>query len=164
MTTLTQSQISEKMWDAIEDKHVGMLGITGSHDHMQPMSAYAEQDTKSLWFYTYNDTQLARAIAKGETDGMFCFEGENRDLHACIAGKMRLMHDTARIEKYWNMMASAWFPEGKKDPRLTMICFEVTDAHVWYTDKTKAGFMFEIIKANITDTTPNVGGHARIRA
>lgn len=166
-SNLHESDLREQLWNAIDDKKIGMLGLAEGHGrHMQPMTAHIEPETQSLWFFTYLDTELSAAIHQetdGLTPGMFCIESDDRHLYACIAGTLRLEHDMGRIEKYWGPMTAAWFPEGKRDPRLTMIRFDMQDAHVWYMDKSRLGYLFEIVKANLTSSMPNIGTHAPVK-
>ena len=70
--------------------------------------------------------------------------------------------DPARIEKYWNPIVAAWYPEGKADPHLTLLCLDVTDAQVWISEGGPIKFAFEVAKANLTGQTPDVGGSTRL--
>ena len=66
--------------------------------------------------------------------------------------------DRSRIDKYWNPVVAAWYPDGKEDPALTLIRFDGDDGRVWVSDKGALGFGYQVLKANLTKTTPDVGG------
>src|SRR5690349_2440011 len=116
--THTSAEIEEKLWKAIEHHKTGMLGLSGERDHFQPMTAFAEPETGTIWFFTSKDTDLARAAALG-AEVMFTFQSPH--LYACIGGRVSHDHDAARIDKFWNPSVAAWFPEGKDDPSLTLL-------------------------------------------
>lgn len=160
---MSDADLREHLWDAIEAKRTGMLGACVTpHEHMQPMTAHVERETQTLWFYSYNDTDLANHARMGQ-HAMFCVESKDNLLQACIGGAMHLERDPERIEKFWNPMVAAWFPEGKKDPRLTLIRFDLEDAKVWFNDQGKIAFMYQIAKANLTHTTPDPGTNKHIK-
>jgi general stress protein 26 len=152
--------VERQLWDEIEKHHTGMLGITGSSaHHTQPMTAFVESEHKKIWFFTRTDTDLAREIAEGQP-AMFVYQ--QKEMQACIAGELTLQHDPARLEKYWNAVVAAWYPEGKDDPRLALLCLDCADAQVWVSQAGPAKFAWEIAKANATKHTPDLGGRASL--
>lgn len=149
-----------RLWDEIQRHQVGMLGIVGgAPHHFQPMTAFAEPEANRIWFFSYNDTELAREIAAGGT-AMFVVQGKG--LHACIGGELSLQHDRARMDKYWNAVVAAWYPHGKDDPRLTMISMDCSDAQVWFSEAGPAKFAWEIVRANATHRAPDIGSRANL--
>jgi general stress protein 26 len=139
-----------------------MLGLTQANQHYQPMTAFAEPEAGALWFFTRDSTDLAKAVGDG-AQAMFIVQAKDQDLQACLGGALSLDHDRARIDKYWGPMVAAWFPEGKDDPRLTLIRMDLSDAAVWLTEGGLIKMAFEIAKANITKTEPDLGDHATVR-
>ncbi len=150
--------VQVRLWDGIRKRGgTGMLGLVGSRDHFQPMTAFVERDTNQIWFFTRKDTDLARVVDGGQA--MFVFQ--NDDLQACIGGALSLAHDRERMDKYWNTVVAAWYPEGKDDPLLTMLRLDCHDAEVWLSEGL-AKFAWEIAKANATHKIPDLGGRAHI--
>ena len=43
-----------------------------------------------------------------------------------------------------------------------MLCLDVSDAQVWISEGGPIKFAFEVAKANLTGTTPDVGGSRRL--
>jgi general stress protein 26 len=153
---LSNDEVRDRLWKAIEDDHTGMLGLTHDNHHFQPMTAFVEKDTNTLWFFTRNDTDLAQSVAGGAgTDAAFIFT--DRKLQACIDGRLTLSHDRERIDRYWNAHVAAWYPDGKDDPALTMLRLDVSEAAVWITEGGLLKYAFEVAKANASKTTPDVG-------
>lgn len=151
---LTQAEAQDRLWEAIEKHQIGMLGILGDAHHFQPMTAFVERETNQIWFFTYNDTDLARAAQAG---GEAAFIFQTREVYACVDGPIALDHDTTRIDRYWNAHVAAWYPQGKEDPRLTLLRLDCTDAAVWITEVGPVRYAWEIARANATHRTPDVG-------
>ena len=150
------TEAERKLIKAIEDDRIGMLGLVGGESgHYQPMTAFWEEETSSLWFFTYRDTDLAQAVGDGGGHAMFVFQ--EKDLQACIGGRLALSHDPGRMAQFWNPMVAAWYPEGKDDPRLTLLRFDCEDAQVWITEAGLVRYAFEVAKANATGSRPDLG-------
>jgi general stress protein 26 len=151
--------VETRLWTDIEKRQTGMLGLTHSDEHFQPMTAFVERDTSQIWFFTRKDTDLAQQLGQG-AKAMFVFQEDK--LQACIGGTLSVANDRARMDKYWNAVVAAWYPEGKDDPHLTMLRLDCSDAEVWLSDGGLAKFAFEIAKANATHKTPDVGGRTHL--
>jgi general stress protein 26 len=54
-------------------------------------------------------------------------------------------------------MVAAWYPDGKDDPSLTLLRFDVRDAEVWISKGGAVRLAWEVAKANLTGATPDVG-------
>ena len=150
---ITQAEAEDRLWKAIEHgQHTGMLGAAGQH--FQPMTAFVERETGQIWFFTKKDADLVVAVAGG-APATFVFQSAH--LWACIDGTLRAEHDRDRIERYWNVHVAAWYPEGKDDPSLTLICLDASEAAVWVAEGGPVKYAFEVAKANATKTTPDIG-------
>ena len=113
---LDRKAAEDRLFEAIEDTRVGMLGVAGGEPrHMQPMTAYVEREANELWFFTYRDTDLVRDVnASGGHYAMFCVISKDREIYACLGGELEEHFDRARMERYWNPVVAAWYPEGKE--------------------------------------------------
>ena len=107
-------------------------------------------------------TDVARGVATGCQTVMFTYQAKDQKVHACIHGDLSIDNDRERIDRYWNPVVAAWYPDGKDDPRLTLIRFDGDDGRVWVSKKGAVGFFYEIAKANLTKTTPDAGGVADV--
>ncbi|MBL8770416.1 MAG: pyridoxamine 5'-phosphate oxidase family protein [Phenylobacterium sp.] len=152
--TLSNAEIADRLWKAIDDNHTGMLGLQAERQHFQPMTAFVERDTSTLWFFTRDDTDLAQTVGAG-AEATFLFM--DRKLQACIDGRLSLAHDRDRIDRYWNAHVAAWYPDGKDDPSLTLLRLDVEEAAVWITEGGLLKYAVEVAKANVTRSTPDVG-------
>ena len=157
--TLTNAEVQDRLWKAIDDDHTGMLGLTHDNHHFQPMTAFVERETNTLWFFTRTDTDLAQSVAGG-ADAAFIFV--DRKLQACVDGRLTFSHDRERIDRYWNAHVAAWYPDGKDDRHLTILRFDAVDGRVWVNEGGFFKFAYEIAKANATKTLPDAGGVADV--
>lgn len=162
-TQLTQAEAEKALWQSLDEFKVGMLGLDRPGQHSQPMTGFAEPETATLWFFTRNDTDLAKDVAGSGQSGMFSFQARDRKVYACLQGLMSIDADRERIDRFWNPVVSAWYPQGKDDPHLTLIRFDATEGRVWLSDKGALGFAYQILKANLTSTLPDPGKSVDIK-
>jgi general stress protein 26 len=138
-----------------------MLGIEGSHSHMQPMAHMADKDgAPRLWFFTSRSGDLFKELADG-AHAHFCVIGKSQDYHACLMGDLNPNHDSARIDEYWNDMAGAWW-SGKDDPDIALLEFDLIDAAIWASTKNPVRFAWEIQTAKNSKKEPDVGARAHV--
>ena len=52
-----------------------------------------------------------------------------------------------RADRYWNPTVAAWYPDGKDDPSLTLLRFNVSDAEVWISKGSAIRLAWEVAKA-----------------
>lgn len=157
---VSNTEAIDAFWDHLKDRTTVMLGAVGG-DRTQPMTAFAERENELVWFFTRNDTDLARD-AIDSAEARLIFGSKDEKLFADISGRLSIDHDRGRIDKYWNAVVAAWYPGGKEDPHLTLLKFSPISGQVWISDKGLMGFAFEITKANIAKTLPDVGSSAKV--
>lgn len=156
---LTPAEAADAFWDALEKSNTGLLGLDRPGYHQQPMTAFRDGETGTIWFFSRDDTDLARDVATGGQSSMFCYASKDQKIWACIHGQLSVQgRDRAIIDKHWNPVLSAWYPEGKGDPHLVVLRFDGQDGRIWVNDGGLAKFAYEIAKANMTHSTPDAGG------
>ena len=130
-----------RLWQAIETLGMGMLSLTKSGLHAQPMIVFAERRRRRLWFIARLDTDLVRTIGDGGV-GMFVLQ--DNDLLASVAGELTVVQDRRRMQRYWNPKVAGWLPEGAGDARLTMLRMDCVDAELWIEGLGLTKFAWEI--------------------
>ncbi len=160
----SKAELEVRLWDEIKKGKFGMLLAPAESGAIvcQPMTAYPEAAEAAIWFFTADTTELARKVGVAGAAGMFIFQDKGQDLQACLSGRLVIDKDRERIDKYWNSMVAAWFPGGKADPNLTLLRFDARGAEVWLSDTGPMKYGWEILKANATGSTPDVGQHAEL--
>ncbi len=161
-TQLSEAEAVRAFWDHLKDRSTVMLGVNATDQHTQPMTTFSEPSTEEIWFFTRSDTDMVREIANNN-ELRLVYASKDQDLQADIIGTVEIKRDQGRIDRYWNPMVAAWYPEGKDDPHLTLLCFTPHKGQVWVSKQGLVRLIFQVAKANITKTPPDVGGTAEVR-
>lgn len=158
-----KAALEKRLWDDLEKNRYGMLGAVGTLPvgHFAPMTAFTEPEAGKIWFYTNTHSGLAQAAQSG-TKAMFIVQAKDQELQACIGGTLRARFDAMHRDKFWSPIVAAWFPKGKDDPDLTLLCLDCSDAEIWLSEQGPIKFGWEIAKANLTGSTPDIGAHAKV--
>lgn len=150
------SDIKKTMWKAMSDSPKVMVSLIGEDMHAEPMYAQLDKEADGeFWFYTSRDNR----IAKGGK-AMVHFASKGHDVFACIRGTLTVESRKEIIDKYWSNPVEAWFEQGKDDPSLLMLRFELTDAEVWDADPSFKG-MFKMLTGK-TVKPEEMGAHEKV--
>lgn len=129
-------EIEEKFWKALKGSPFIMLGVEGTRDGAtQPMTLNFEDEDREagvLWFFTAKDHDLTRAMAQSNR-AIGSYTSKGHDLFASLRGTVRIDNDRAVIDRLWSPIVAEWY-EGKDDPKLALVRFDVEDAKVWISD------------------------------
>ncbi len=155
------SELRHRLWKEIDKERIVMLGLVGADQHMQPMAAFGDESENAVWFFTKRSTDLVKDMASNPK-AMICVLAKDQEFQACIMGDLASDHDAAKIDKFWSPFVSAWYPEGKDDPDLTLVRFQPADARIWASSRGPLSYPMQIAKANATHTTPDMTGKADV--
>ncbi|WP_292053576.1 MULTISPECIES: pyridoxamine 5'-phosphate oxidase family protein [unclassified Brevundimonas] len=159
---LTVAEAQEAFWKALKSSNTGMLGLDRPGYLSQPMTAFQEENSSTIWFFTRDDVELARDVAGG-ADARFEYGSKDQKVWASLRGRLTVApRDQAIIDRHWNPVVAAWYPEGKEDPHLALLRFDGADGRIWVSDGGLLKFAFEIVKANVTGETPDSGGAVNV--
>jgi general stress protein 26 len=129
-------EIEDQFWGALEDSPFVMLGLAEARGSaMQPMTARFDDEDRErgcVWFFSAKDHDLTRAL--GEQDrAVASFAAKGHDLFASLRGRLVLDNRRSEIERLWNAIVAEWY-EGKDDPKLALLRFDLDDAKIWQSD------------------------------
>ena len=129
-------EILEQFWGALEDSPFVMLGLDQARGSaMQPMTAQFEdqdRDNGCVWFFTAKDLDLTRALGQ-DNRAIASFASKGHDLFASVRGRLVLDNGRPEIDRLWNPIVAEWY-EGKDDPKMALLRFELDDAKIWQSD------------------------------
>ena len=129
-------EIEEKFWSELEDSPFVMLGIEGAREGAtQPMTAnFDDEDRASgcVYFFTANDHDFTRAMGQSNK-GIGAFSAKGHGLFASLRGTLSIANDRATIDRLWNPIVAEWY-EGKDDPKMALVRFDIDDAKIWLSD------------------------------
>jgi general stress protein 26 len=121
----------------------------------RPMAVQQPRPDRALWFVTSSDTVSAQNIA--------AYQGVNLSFHrssdhawVSVSGKAELNSDRALIESLWKPDWGIWFPQGKGTPNLVLVDVEPQQIDFWEPAHGKIGTIFQMAKAAVTDSTPDL--------
>lgn len=128
--------IVETFWSELKDSPFLMLGVEGARDGAtQPMTANFEQqdrDAGIVWFFTAKDHDFTRAIGQSNR-AIASFAAKGHALFASLRGTLKIANDRATIDRLWSPVVAEWY-EGKDDPKMALVRFDVDDAKIWKSD------------------------------
>lgn len=150
------TEIRERFWAEISSSPFVMVGLLGSHDHSEPMTAQLDPNANHcFWFYTSKGNRLAPGGA-----AMAQFVAKDHNLFACIDGTLTEETDPAVIDRYWSKEVEAWYPGGRNDPELLMLRFDLGTAEIWRADMSIKGVFKQLFGGDVRDEMK--GKHAEI--
>lgn len=127
--------VRNEFWEAFAESPFCMVKLDNASGHAEPMTAQLDKDAShAFWLYT---TRTNRIAPGGKA--MIQFQSKGHDVFACLAGTLVEEMDRERFEQHWSNVTEAWFPEGKRDPGVVMMRFDIADAEVWTADMTIKG-------------------------
>ena len=129
-------EIEEKFWKELKGSPFVMLGIEGARDGAtQPMTAnFDDEDCQSgcVYFFSANDHDFSRALGRSNR-GIGAYSAKGHGLFASLRGTLTIDNDRATIDRLWNPVVAEWY-EGKDDPKMALVRFDIDDAKIWLSD------------------------------
>ena len=156
-----KARMEARLWREIEKARFGMLGLADGSQGFQPMTAFVESEDGRIWFYSKTGSDLARAV-QGGGEAMLIVQARDQEFQACLRGPIEPRLDRGRIDRWWSPAVAAWYPGGKDDPELILLCFEPQGAEIWVSERGPLKFAWEISRANAERREPDLGGRARL--
>lgn len=149
-------ETKETFWKELAANPVVMIALHGSGHHSEPMRCQLDEDANGkFWFYTSTDNRIAPG---GKAMAQFVAKGH--DVFACIMGTLVPENDPAIIDKFWSNPVEAWYEQGRNDPKLLMLRFELDDAEIWIPDMSIKG-IFKMMTGK-TMKAGDMGAHAEV--
>lgn len=131
MTQTNPQDLLARFWRDLSDLRTGMLGLAAeSEGHAQPMTAHFDGEHGPLYFYAHRNSRIVQAAGESHA-AVFHYVGRKHDLYACVHGDVVITDDESAIERYWSEEVARWYPRGRADPDLTLLCFTPMSAQIW---------------------------------
>ncbi|WP_299647795.1 pyridoxamine 5'-phosphate oxidase family protein [uncultured Jannaschia sp.] len=127
----TPEEIETKFWKALRSDMTVFIGCEGALP--RPMVAIPDGDADHgpLWFFTSHESDLGKVVGTMPQPATMTFVDKGHDIWASASGTLTMDNDRAVIDRLWNPHVAAWYEEGKDDPKLRLIRYDVTDAELW---------------------------------
>lgn len=134
----------------------------GEQEHARPMALAGVDGANVLWFVT---SQWSPKVGEIQQDRRVSATFQSSKRFVALSGTAQLVKDRAKIEALWKAEWKVWFPDGKDDPKISLIRVNVTDAEFWDNAGTNGiKYAFEAAKAVLKGEEPKPvpGVHGRI--
>jgi general stress protein 26 len=128
----------DAFWSALESSPFLMLGLPAQVAHSLPMTAQFDGRRGPIWFYSSRSSRLVEGLAS-TNDAMAQYIGEDHKLFACMSGMLTVDNDPAMIDQFWSNTVEAWYDQGKADPDLVMLRFDLDEIEIWQADMSLMG-------------------------
>jgi len=153
---MTDDTDLETIRSIIDAAKVAVLTTTSPSGelHSRPLAVLDGVFEGSIWFFTQDPSPKSEDIAANPEVNVAYADGKG---YLSIAGTATIEHNPTRIDQLWNPMAEAWFENGRDDPSVALLRVDARSAEYWSSDKPGVVRAFEIAKAIITKSQPDVG-------
>ena len=142
-----------------------MLATARAHVHGSlpgRVTAFCEPEAGLIWFYTRADSRdIASGCRRSGSEAVFVCVSRDRELQASILGSLHTTLDLLHRDKFWSSSVAAWYPKGKNDPSLTMLCLDCRDTMVWISEAGRREVRLgDCSRQSHRDRAPPVGGRS----
>lgn len=152
------ADLKETFWNNMGKVRVVLLGAGGGTP--VPMAPIARQEDGAIWFITSVEHDTFKAARTGSESKIYVADSSGH-LYGTITGHLEASDDTDKLDDVWSPMAAAWFEKGREDDAVRLMKYVPREAEIWVNDGT-AKYLFETIKANVSDSTPDTGEYGMI--
>jgi general stress protein 26 len=131
-------------------------GLSQMPFHLCPMYAQDVDRGGGIWFFSGADSVHNELLEKdSRVELMFSNNGKHEYL--AVFGNATISRDMDKIDELWGTMVKAWFPAGKDDPNLTLICVEPQKVHYWDTRENRLVALGKILLSAVTGRVLEAG-------
>ena len=142
--------LEDSLWEALEARGVGLLGLTKSGLHPLPVVVFVERRRRRLWLAAAADSEMVRSIGAG---GSAIFSAQAPGMLASVGGNLTFDDDPRRLARLWTPAAQAWRPAGPHDPGLCLLRLDCVDAEVSLAETGLMRFSWDLSAAALRRRT-----------
>lgn len=129
---LTREESIRKLAELIKDIDIAMLTTVEADGSLRsrPMSTQITDFDGTLWFFIEKESAKVHEI-EHDSHVNLSYSDRPNQTYVSVSGRARICEDRSKVDELWSPVHKAWFPEGKDDPRLTLLAVEVDHAEYW---------------------------------
>ena len=144
----------EHLYDLLKDFDTAML-VTQSadgHMHSRPMAIAELRADSDAYFVTSIESPKVAEIKANPTVTL-TFQSSKQ--YASLSGQAAIVRDQALIDRLYKEDWKIWFPQGKRDPSISMLRFNAQHGEYWDNAGAQGlKFVFEAAKAYVKGERP----------
>ena len=131
----THQQGFAKLLTMIEALDVGMLTTEDKNGHLRSRPMVTQRVEEGvLWFLSARDTPKILEVQK-DSEVNVSYADPNNEVYISVSGVARTFQDPAKVQELWSSGGQRWFPEGPRDPSITILKVKITQAEYWDVNK-----------------------------
>jgi general stress protein 26 len=150
-----------RVWDIIES--VGVCMLTTCFDgglRARPLEARPQREAGLIWFVTDLRSGKEHEI-EAEHDVGLVFIDAKDNAYLSITARADVRRDRAKAAEIWKQTDNVWW-DGPNDPNVCVLQVQPLVAELWDGPASKAVARYELAKAAITGTKPNLGENRKV--
>jgi general stress protein 26 len=120
----------------------------------RPLAVLDHDFEGKVWFFTQDPSPKTDDLAGDSHVNVSYADGAS---HVSLSGTGSVVRDAELIDRFWNPWAEAWFEGGREDPSVALLQVDADTVEYWHVDKPAVVRAFEVAKALLTRTAPDVG-------
>lgn len=147
--------------DIVHGAHTALLTTVNEDGalHARPLAVQDKTFTGTLRFLVQADSEKVADIARNAHVNLAI---ESQGGYLSIAGTAAVTEDSSVVDELWSPFAEAWFPDGREDPSIRVLTVTGESVEYWTQEAGKIGTLVQTVKAALTHSTPDVGGHGTV--
>lgn len=162
--TSTEKKLDD-MYKLIDDMEVCLFTTRRADGRLvtRPMQVQERTTGTDLWFVTDIEANKLDELVTDPHVNLGFFDSKSREW-VSVSGKAIISQDRDLIRAMYKPDWKAWFPEDGEgrdgsadDPRLALVLVEALSVIYFKRTKSRPVVLFEIAKAMLTGSTPDVG-------
>jgi len=152
----------QHVWELIESIKTAML-VTHDGETLRARPMQIVQDEFDGILYLFTERSSAK-VYEAQANRQVCltFQDNDNKSQVSLSGRANVTNNQVKIDELWNSNVSAWFKQRKESPDLVLLAIEIDAGEYWEVTTNKVVQLYEVVKANLTDTTPDIGDHAKV--
>jgi len=140
---------TKRLDELVDGGTVAMLMTMIGRDHSSRPLTVAAVDERRLSFLVDRTVDWAVALGESDTVVHVSVSDVRKNVYLSLNGRATMTSDDAEVDRVWNAAASAFF-DGKDDPAVAVLHFDVTGGEFWDAPSGRIGSAIAILKAAVT--------------
>lgn len=160
----------DELYELIEGIEIAMFTTRRRDGRLvsRPMATQTQAEGSDLWFVTDIESNKLDELEFDDQVNLAYYRDGSREW-VSVSGTATIVQDRARIRQLYRKDWKAWFGDeggardgGPEDPRLALIMVDVESVVYLKVDKPKPLVLFEVAKAMVTGSPPDVGSQRKV--
>lgn len=158
---MAEHETTKDLAELVEPGSIVMLMTMIGDDHTSRPLTVAGVEAGTLEILVDRTTDWAEAIDEPGTAVHLSLADVRRNVYASLSGTASITPDRADVERLWNPAAAAYF-DGKDDPALAVLRYEVSGGEFWDAPSGRLGAAIALVRAAVSDDAGASGDHGSV--